>query len=226
MDKILYFENVTNIGNLYLQHIFNTFEYEPILFVCSDDYNNLYFCICSDFRYTQKWIIVKTDVDILNKLVLGEIDILSVFTSKKEMIEAVASANSDICYEQKNINDINFLDLPKAGTLLKCDIEEYNKFIKKYSQLIYDVCNNNQIENKTFSYSINMEFIKQQFLGNEVKIDIDDLGNEVKIDINDIVKNKNDLYDLVKTKYISNTEYNKNYEEIVNVTSDKLIFAA
>ena len=45
MNKILYFENVTNVGNLYLQHIFNTFEYEPILFVCSDDYNNLYFCI-------------------------------------------------------------------------------------------------------------------------------------------------------------------------------------
>lgn len=216
MNKILYFENVTNVGNLYLQHIFNTFEYEPILFVCSDDYNNLYFCICSDFRYTQKWIIVKTDVDILNKLVLGKIDILSVFTSKKEMIEAVASANSDICYEQKNINDINFLDLPKAGTLLKCDIEEYNKFIKKYSQLVYDVCNNNQIENKTFSYSINMGFTEKRFWDNEIRIDINDI----------LIKNKNDMYDLVKAKYISNTEYNKNYEEIVNVTSDKLIFAA
>ena len=216
MDKILYFENVTNIGNLYLQHIFNTFEYEPILFVCSDDYNNLYFCICSDFRYTQKWIIVKTDVDILNKLVSGKMDILSVFTSKEKMIEVVASANSDIYYEQKNINDINFLDLPKAGTLLKCDIEEYNKFIKKYSQLTYDVRNNNQIENKTFSYSINMGFTEKRFWDNEIRIDISDI----------LIKNKNDMYDLVKAKYISNTEYNKNYEEIVNVTSDKLIFAA
>lgn len=216
MDKILYFENVTNIGNLYLQHIFNTFEYEPILFVCSDDYNNLYFCICSDFRYTQKWIIVKTDVDILNKLVSGKMDILSVFTSKEKMIEVVASANSDIYYEQKNINDINFLDLPKAGTLLKCDIEEYNKFIKKYSQLTYDVRNNNQIENKTFSYSINMGFTEKRFWDNEIRIDINDI----------LIKNKNDMYDLVKAKYISNTEYNKNYEEIVNVTSDKLIFAA
>lgn len=118
MEKI-YFENVLNIGNLYLEHIYNTFEYEPILFTCSDDYNNLYFCICSDFRYTQKWIIVETDINILTKLVLGEIDILSVFTSKKKMIEAIKSASSDIAYELKDTNNINFLDLPKSKIYLK-----------------------------------------------------------------------------------------------------------
>lgn len=117
--KKIYFENVLDIGNLYLEHIYNTFEYEPILFTCSDDYNNLYFCICSDFRYTQKWIIVETDINILTKLVLGEIDILSVFTSKKKMIEAIKSASSDISYELKDTNNINFLDLPKSKIYLK-----------------------------------------------------------------------------------------------------------
>ena len=37
----VYFDNVIQIGKLYLDHIFYEFESEPILFSCTDDKRNI-----------------------------------------------------------------------------------------------------------------------------------------------------------------------------------------
>ena len=46
----LYFENVIEKGNLYLDHILYEFEDEPILFLCKDKDGNRYLCHCAEIR--------------------------------------------------------------------------------------------------------------------------------------------------------------------------------
>ena len=47
----LYFDNVVQVGQLYLEYVFFEFESEPILFTCHDQLNQTYLCLCSDIRY-------------------------------------------------------------------------------------------------------------------------------------------------------------------------------
>ena len=54
-----YFKNIFHIGDMYLDHVFFEFEYEPIIFTCTDSNNSLYLCLCSEIRYVQRWIITK-----------------------------------------------------------------------------------------------------------------------------------------------------------------------
>ena len=58
--KELYFENLQDIGNLYLDKVFNSFEGEDIIFVCTDENGSYYFCVCYEFRYQLCWIAVIT----------------------------------------------------------------------------------------------------------------------------------------------------------------------
>ena len=83
--KELYFENVTGIGKLYLEYIFYEFENEPILFLCTDAGKNLYFGLCSDIRYEQKWIIMEINLSILKEMIEEEVDIASVFLAAKNL---------------------------------------------------------------------------------------------------------------------------------------------
>ena len=71
----LYFDNVIQIGKLYLEHIFYEFESEPVLFTCSDEQKNLYFCLCSDIRYGQRWIIMPCSLMQLEALIEEKADI-------------------------------------------------------------------------------------------------------------------------------------------------------
>ena len=64
----LYFNNVEKVGQLYLEYVFFEFESEPILFICHDQLNQTYLCLCSDIRHGQKWIITKCDTKILRAL--------------------------------------------------------------------------------------------------------------------------------------------------------------
>lgn len=70
----LYFNNVEKVGQLYLEYVFFEFESEPILFICHDQLNQTYLCLCSDIRHGQKWIITKCDTKILRALITAEID--------------------------------------------------------------------------------------------------------------------------------------------------------
>lgn len=70
----VYFENIDQVGKLYLEYVFYEFEYEPILFLCTDKNKNLYLCLCSEIRYEQKWIITKCNMDILKLLLNKEVN--------------------------------------------------------------------------------------------------------------------------------------------------------
>ena len=125
--KELYFENVIGIGNLYLDYVFYEFENEPILFLCTDDKKSLYFCLCSDIRNEQKWIIMQTNFSSLKKLIEEKVEIVSAFLSSKNLIVITMDLQgSEKSYIVK-VDEIDRLDLPKEGTFLRC-----NKDMKSY----------------------------------------------------------------------------------------------
>lgn len=131
----LYFENVLDIGNLYLRHIFLEFESEPILFLCSDSKDHLYFCLCSDIRFEQKWIIVKTNIDNLIQLVEKKIDILKMFSLQNQVIVAVMDLNGNEKYSYVLAENIDPLDLPEKNVLLKCNQEHFFVFLDNFIYL-------------------------------------------------------------------------------------------
>lgn len=125
----IYFENINGVGKLYLEHIFYEFESEPILFVCSDDNDNIYLCLCLEIRYIQKWIVSKCSINILKKLIDEKLDVASSFFENSEVIVI----ETDLDGNEKNYcidtEKIDSLDLPKEGTYIKCDKEKARDYL-------------------------------------------------------------------------------------------------
>lgn len=129
MMNELYFDNVVKVGKLYLDHIFYEFESEPIIFSCMDEYNNLYFCLCSEIRYGQKWIITRCNINILKDLIEEEIDIASVFLKEKELIVIDMDIQGNEKSYIEESKSIDRLDLPADDTYLRCDIQSAENYL-------------------------------------------------------------------------------------------------
>lgn len=112
----VYFENVEQIGSLYMEHIFFEFENEPILFACRDDVNKLYLCLCSEIRAGQRWIVARTDIETINSLIDKKMDIKSAFLNVINVI--IIDMDLDGNEESRVVESgaIDKLDLPKEGT--------------------------------------------------------------------------------------------------------------
>lgn len=123
----LYFNNVEKVGQLYLEYVFFEFESEPILFICHDQLNQTYLCLCSDIRYGQKWIITKCDTKILRALITAEIDIVTAFLKHQKAI-VMDMEGTEKSYEI-NTEEIDPLDLPKPGTFIRCNKEKAQNYL-------------------------------------------------------------------------------------------------
>lgn len=123
MRNEVYFENIEKTGDLYLDYIFLEYEYEPIYFTCVDDFDNLYLCLCSEIRGKQRWVISKSDTKILRKLLEQQLDMAEALCC----FENVVIVDRDICGDEYSrwveVDRVDELDLPKAGTMLRCDRE-------------------------------------------------------------------------------------------------------
>lgn len=125
----LYFRDVTQIGDLYLEHVFYSFESEPILFVCSDKLKRIYLCLCADIRYEQKWIIAKCNVSIMKSLIEEQVDIATVFLNSPQLIVVIMDLQGQEKSYILESGRVDRLDLPEEGAFLKCDKEKANTFI-------------------------------------------------------------------------------------------------
>lgn len=135
----IYFDNVIQIGRLYLEHIFYEFESEPILFTCVDEEKNIYLCLCSDIRYGQRWIVTKCSIITLKALIEEEIDIASAFLTSSNIIAITMDirGNESSCVIENE--KIDRLDLPKEGTYLRCDKEKAKNYLwNKEWEVLYE----------------------------------------------------------------------------------------
>lgn len=135
--KEMYFENIENIGNLYLEKIFNKFEDEHITFVCNDNRGNKYFCICYEFRSSLKWLIVPVCPRNLIDLIIKKIYIREIFEKNIDDVINIIYDNN-IRYEKIRFDEANRI-LPEENLYLKPNIEINTYF--------YNLCIN--LEDKT-----------------------------------------------------------------------------
>ncbi len=172
MNKV-YFKNVVEIGNLYLDYVFYEFESEPILFTCVDSKEEIYFCYCSDIRHEQIWFITKSDIDTLNTLINECNDIASIFLDNKQIIKIImdlqGKERSQIIYP----NQIDSLDLPKPKTYLRCDKEKakdylYRKRCVQFKNKVDILAT--EYRQSLISCSVVYEFLMNSYIQNKVYI--------------------------------------------------------
>lgn len=126
----LYFENVIEKGNLYLDHILYEFEDEPILFLCKDKDGNRYLCHCAEIRGERRWVLIEISLELLKSLIEDETDIASAFLSQEKAIQIRMDLQG--CEKSSVIDTAKMdrLDLPKEGMSDATKKRQENTFIK------------------------------------------------------------------------------------------------
>ena len=130
MKESLYFKNIKGIGSLYLESIFYEFESEPIIFLCKDDKDILYFCLCTEIRYEQKWVLRKADLADLELLAKRKLDIKSFFAKEGAIIVITLDCDNIEKNDLVKTSEIDELDLPEEGVYILCNSEDIIEYIE------------------------------------------------------------------------------------------------
>lgn len=106
------FTRIGEIGNLYLKEILFEFEKEPIIFVCENDKEDLFFCICTDSIIEYTWLVTKVNINFWNRIKKGEILINEALKQSDNMIFLIKKNRNDFTYKKYRFSDIPEEELP------------------------------------------------------------------------------------------------------------------
>lgn len=126
----LFFTDLPNVGDLYLTYTFLDFEGEPILFLCTDNAKKNYFCLCSEIRNEERWIIAPCENEELKLLVEDKLSIFDFFQSKKEITLVIMGQDRNEKSYLKKFLELEEADIPDRDLFLECDIEAFADYIK------------------------------------------------------------------------------------------------
>lgn len=122
----LYFEDLMYLGNLYLQEVYTSYE-EPIIFTLFDDKQQQYLCILTDNgadnfydldQNVYKFILVKTNKDNINHLLLGRQTIYDYIRNNKD-IYLLDDQGTGVVVRKMFFADIDDDRLPDKNLLLE-----------------------------------------------------------------------------------------------------------
>lgn len=130
----VYFRNISNVGDLCLDHIFFEFDGEPILFTCVDNTSKMYLCVCSEMRFFQKWIISECSLLNLAAMIDEKIDITTAFLESNELITIVSDIHGQETIQVIKASEIDPLDLPQSGTFLKYNKDDSRRYLSSKLQ--------------------------------------------------------------------------------------------
>lgn len=142
MSKV-FFNNVPNVGDLFINKVLLEYEIEPVIFVCKDSYNNFFLCLCDDFiDANRSWIAVKISVKDLLDVINDKITLLSAFkkTENKTIIIDYYPDKKTYDYRTMNFSDIDETELPCEDQYLdeKETLDNYIDYLKSYI-ISYDI---------------------------------------------------------------------------------------
>ncbi|MEY8354653.1 hypothetical protein AALB39_15025 [Lachnospiraceae bacterium 54-53] len=122
MSREIYFQNVLDIGDLYLDRVLNVFEDENIVFICTDKDNNYYFTVCYEFREKIGWVLCRIDeIQMLIEALFEMTDMYTLFKrSSTNLIEIIYEDDIEKSI-YINFEDFNKKFLPTPGVCLKPD---------------------------------------------------------------------------------------------------------
>lgn len=139
----VFFNNVPNVGDLFINKVLLEYELEPVIFVCKDSYNNFFLCICDDFIDTKRsWIAVKISVEDLLDIINNKITLLSAFkkSEDKTIIIDYYPNKKTYNYCMVNFSDIDEAELPCEDQYLdeKETFIDYIDYLKSHI-ILYDI---------------------------------------------------------------------------------------
>lgn len=139
----VFFSNVPNIGDLFINNVLLEFELEPVIFVCKDNYNNFFLCICDDFIDEKRsWIAIKIPVKDLLDILNDKITLLSAFkkSQNKTIIIDYYPDQKAYDYHIMNFSDIDETELPCEDQYLdeKETFSDYIDYLKSHI-ISYDI---------------------------------------------------------------------------------------
>ena len=208
MDS-LYFDNVIQVGKLYLEHIFYEFESEPVLFTCADEQKKLYFCLCSDIRYGQRWVITPCSIRQLEDLIEEKKDIASMFLSAPYIIAIDMDLKGNETSSIINNGQIDRLDIPREGTYVKCNKAKARNYLwnKKWSVFCRQL-------KSTLDETVAFDAIVKSY---KAVINPTVLNWQIKVSVNSLEKmlteQFDDLINMVSQSVVVSQEYSVEIEE-------------
>lgn len=119
MMNELYFKNVPQFGDLYLDYVFHEFEGEPILFTCTNKNNKIFICTCFEIREKQEWLVAECSLETLEEMIDNSIDVKTAICKNGMITTITMDIEGRETYSCKKVSEIDELDFPKEGTLLK-----------------------------------------------------------------------------------------------------------
>ena len=112
-----------NDNELYLVLNLVDFNGIPLYFICKDNTGQYYLCLCYDIDY-EKYIIVKTDIDRIYKLLTQNITMRDIITMESEFLDVSILGEEDIC-SLKDMKNINLDILPDKNSYFNITNEHF-----------------------------------------------------------------------------------------------------
>nr|WP_315103997.1 hypothetical protein [uncultured Catonella sp.] len=146
MDKELCFK--INSKELMLVEVLVDYDDIPVYFICKDETECYYVALCTDID-NDKYVVVKTDIDKIFKLLTSKMTMREMITSENEFWEISAAENIDldICI-QKNISDIDSGVLPYQESYFNLVTKTHKKFLEEICVVLPPFNINNMINSE------------------------------------------------------------------------------
>lgn len=222
----VFFKNITNIGDLCLDHIFFEFEGEPILFTCTDNANKTYLCVCSEMRHFQKWVLSECSLLNLAAMIDETIDITTTFRKANELITIISDIHGHEISQVIRSNEIDPLDLPQSGTFLTYNKDNSRRYLssKLQSRVFQTLKVTSSLQERLISYSSETTSISNR-LAQQVEFSVCSTGNETFTNIESFLKETTDTSllkcDFQKVYISFETDNSKNCP-----STEQIVFAA
>ena len=107
-----YFKNICQIGDLFLQYVFISFEGDNLLFSCTDKSSAVYLCLCYETRGRHEWLIARTNYAILRAMVQKSITLCAALRGFDQEKFILKSAGQDYQSNSLQYAEIDALTLP------------------------------------------------------------------------------------------------------------------
>lgn len=109
---MLVFNNLSNIGDLYLKRVLFEFEGMPILFVCTRKDTEYFLCLCTDSIIEFKWLITQIKPSLLIELIEDKISVYEAFEKSNSEVAIVKREENGFSTKSYKFSDISEDELP------------------------------------------------------------------------------------------------------------------